>query len=102
MKLEEQQQDNIPVIKGIRLSKDFKRDLARLKPEVLVSAEYVEVFHCLQFGKALPPKYKDHSLQGKLAGYRDCHIFSDLVLIYSVVDEVLNLVRLNTHSEIFK
>lgn len=49
MKLEEQQQDNIPVIKGIRLSKDFKRDLARLKPEVLVSAEYVEVFHCLQY-----------------------------------------------------
>lgn len=102
MKSEKQQKNNTPSIKGVRLSKEFKRDLARLKPEVLVSAEYIEVFHCLQFGKSLPPKYKEHSLQGKLTGYRDCHIFSDLVLIYSVVDEILNLVRLNTHSEIFK
>jgi mRNA interferase YafQ len=49
----------------------------------------------------LPDRLYDHALTGKWAGYRDCHIRPDLVLIYSKPDpESLDLVRLGSHSEL--
>lgn len=50
----------------------------------------------------LPAKYEDHSLSGDLAGFRDCHVKPDLVLIYEKIgDDTLRLVRLGSHSEVF-
>lgn len=43
----------------------------------------------------LDPKYRDHGLSGDWAGYRDCHVRPDLVLIYAKPDDLLlRLVRL--------
>jgi mRNA interferase YafQ len=33
-------------------------------------------------GKDLPARYRDHGLTGQWAGFRDCHLKPDLVLIY--------------------
>ncbi|WP_369669939.1 type II toxin-antitoxin system YafQ family toxin, partial [Enterococcus faecium] len=50
----------------------------------------------------LDPKYRDHDLSGDWAGYRDCHVKPDLVLIYAKPDdETLRLARLGSHSEVF-
>ena len=88
----------------ISFTKDYKRDLKRLanQPEILLSAEMSDVMHHLLNGKNLPEKYKDHALSGNWKGFRDCHIKNDLVLIYHVNNEELTLVRLNTHSEVFR
>jgi addiction module toxin component, yafQ family len=88
----------------ISFTKDYKRDLKRLanQPEILLSAEMIDVMHHLLNGKNLPEKYKDHALSGNWKGFRDCHIKNDLVLIYHVNNEELTLVRLNTHSEVFR
>ncbi|MFC2436118.1 MAG: type II toxin-antitoxin system YafQ family toxin [Aggregatibacter sp.] len=88
----------------ISFTKDYKRDLKRLanQPEILLSAEMIDVMHHLLNGKSLPEKYKDHALSGNWKGFRDCHIKNDLVLIYHVNNEGLTLVRLNTHSEVFR
>ncbi|MWQ19648.1 type II toxin-antitoxin system mRNA interferase toxin, RelE/StbE family, partial [Glaesserella parasuis] len=40
-------------------------------------------------------------LQGELQGFRDCHIKPDLGLIYAVENNLLRLVRLGSHSELF-
>lgn len=86
-------------------TKEFQKDFNKLSRNSLkqvLSPEFTEVMHCLHRNLALPPKYKDHELHGKMKGYRDCHIFNDLVLIYRIVDNArLELIRLNTHSEIF-
>lgn len=86
-------------------SKDFRKDFEKLSQHSLkqvLSPEFTEVMYYLHRNLALPPKYKDHELHGDMKGYRDCHIFSDLVLIYRIVDNArLELIRLNTHSEIF-
>ena len=68
----------------ISFTKDYKRDLKRLanQPEILLSAEMIDVMHHLLNGKNLPEKYKDHALSGNWKGFRDCHIKNDLVLIY--------------------
>lgn len=49
----------------------------------------------------LPEKYQDHPLTGKWIGFRDCHIKPDVVLIYKILDNAIQLHRLGTHSEIF-
>lgn len=58
-------------------------------------------------GRALPAKYKDHSLTGNWENHRECHITPDWLLIYkSVIDsmqfaEWINLYHLYLcHSEI--
>ena len=88
----------------ISFTKDYKRDLKRLanQSEILLSTERIDVMHHLLNGKNLPEKYKDHALSGNWKGFRDCHIKNDLVLIYHVNNEGLTLVRLNTHSEVFR
>lgn len=83
------------------VSKDYKRDLKKIAPEILSSAAFAEVLHYLHIGQSLPIQYKDHALTGNWQGFRDCHIQNDLVLIYKIEAEQLILVRLGSHSELF-
>ncbi len=70
-----------------------RRDLDRLLAGVV--ALLVE-------DRPLPPANRDHPLAGEWKDCRDCHLRPDLVLIYRKPDaEVLQLVRLGSHSELF-
>jgi mRNA interferase YafQ len=52
--------------------------------------------------RALPERSRDHALGGDWRDYRECHLKPDLLLIYRKPDaEVLQLVRLGSHSELF-
>lgn len=83
------------------VTREFKRDFDKLSHKQALSPELIEVMYLLQRNLTLPAKYKDHPLSGELKGFRDCHIFYDLVLIYKIENNRLSLVRINTHSEIF-
>ncbi|OYW55405.1 MAG: addiction module toxin RelE [Hyphomicrobium sp. 32-62-53] len=87
----------------IEYTKSFKQDFKRVKrgrhrniEELLENA-----LEILLSGKALPARYRDHSLTGQWAGFRDCHIKPDLVLIYRAIPEKIQLVRIGSHSELF-
>lgn len=67
----------------------------------LATAEWAEVLNCLVQNIALPEKYRDHALTGNWKGYRDCHVKPDLVLVYKLSDEAIELHQLKTHSELF-
>lgn len=84
----------------IELTNRFKRDLKKNYLKT-ASREWCEVINFLVKGEKLPEKYKDHQLTGEFHGFRDCHVFPDLVLIYEVRDNVVQLVRLASHSEVF-
>lgn len=88
-------------MKTIEVSKQFKRD-AKKHYLSLLTPEWGEVLNCLTNDAAIPEKYKDHALTGNYKGYRDCHVKPDLVLIYRTDENVVELVRLNSHSEVFK
>ena len=76
----------------------FKRDY---KLHENLSSALVEVLWKLSNDESLPVKYRDHALTGNWADFRDCHIRPDLVLIYRKVgDDVLQLVRMGSHSEL--
>ncbi len=65
-------------------------------------ASYVDVVFKLLNGIELDYKYKDHQLKGALKDYRECHIKPDLLLMYAIVDDILELVNIGSHSELFK
>ena len=49
----------------------------------------------------LPPKNRDHKLQGNFKNRRECHIEPDWLLIYKVESDTLTLERTGTHSDLF-
>lgn len=54
-------------------------------------------------GVSLPQKYKDHLLSGNLKGCRECHIRPDLLLIYRIHNDILELalIEVGSHLELF-
>ena len=66
----------------------FKRD-AKRRWEVLLSSAYVEGAYCLINGVPMPEKYKGHELKGDWAGFRECHIQPDMLLIYERGDDIV-------------
>ena len=58
----------------------------------------------LRQGNPLDEKYKDHMLKGEYAGFHECHIKPDWLLIYLIEDNILTLTLVNTgsHSDLFK
>ncbi|WP_410472957.1 type II toxin-antitoxin system YafQ family toxin [Faucicola mancuniensis] len=83
----------------INLTSQFKRDCKK-HYLALVTPAWAEVFAKLLNDEPLPQKYHDHPLKGDLQDLRDCHIQPDLILLYRKYDNVLELVRLGSHSEL--
>jgi mRNA interferase YafQ len=83
----------------------FRRDFKRLKKgqyrrdlDSLVS----EAVSSLIEDSLLPEKNRDHGLGGEWRDHRECHLKPDLLLIYRKSDaDVLQLVRMGSHSELF-
>ncbi len=63
-----------------------------------------DVVDTLRQGKQLDAKYRDHELNGKFKGFRECHIKPDWLLVYLIENDILTLtlVDTGTHSDIFK
>lgn len=80
----------------------FKKDYKKLSNED--KQKLKEIVIKLSKGKKLEEKYKDHKLIGNYLGCRECHIKPDLLLIYKINDNILELAltRIGNHSELFK
>ncbi len=89
------------------LRRVFKRQFARdLKLAVRRGKDLgkiTAVIDLLCAQQPLPPALRDHPLKGEYAGYRDCHVEPDLVLIYRIDNGQLELIclRLGTHADLF-
>ncbi len=81
--------------------RDYKRESKGLHRSTLAD-ELRLVLQALLFDVPLEPRYRDHDLGGNWAGYRECHIKPDLLLIYRKSgSDILRLARLGSHSELF-
>ncbi len=63
-----------------------------------------EVLNALAAGESLPARYDNHPLQGIYADCFECHIKSDLLLIYKVeeTEGKIALLKIGSHSELFR
>ena len=59
------------------------------------------IISTLQKEQSLDVKYVDHPLSGNWNGFRDCHIKPDLVLIYRINKNTLQLARIGSHADLF-
>lgn len=82
------------------VANSFKRDLKKYHL-ALIGEAWTDISNCLLNDLPMPEKYRDHDLTGNWKDFRDCHVQPDLVLIYRIVGDVVELHRLNTHSELF-
>jgi len=80
----------------------FKKDYKKLnsKDKELLK----EVIIKLSNNEELDLKYKDHKLIGNFVDCRECHIKPDLLLIYRINNDILELAltRVGSHSSLFK
>ena len=81
----------------------FKRDYKLAMKRHLNIELLDDMIRTLARGDTLPGKHKDHELSGDWAGYRECHIQPDWLLVYRIDDDVLvlTLARTGTHSDLF-
>ena len=81
--------------------RDYKREAKGLHRATLDS-DLRSVLMVLVTDQPLDAKFRDHDLSGDWAGYRECHLKPDLLLIYRKPDaDTLRLARLGSHSELF-
>lgn len=81
--------------------KDFKRELKGRHSSYL-NDQFPNILAKLAADIPLEDKYRDHELIGNWHGSRECHLKPDLLLIYENNPELLHLVRLGSHSKLFK
>ncbi len=83
-----------------QFKRDYKRE-SKGRHRQSLSADLADLLALLAADKPLPERFHDHGLTGEWSDHRDCHVKPDLVLIYRKPDnQVLQLVRLGSHSEL--
>ena len=83
-----------------QFKRDYKRESKGQYAQILES-NFVETLKLLLADEPLEERHRDHVLTGNWVDHRDCHIRPDLILIYRKPDdEILQLVRLGSHSEL--
>ena len=82
--------------------KIFDKDFKKLKLSDDYYTKFIIYIAKLAEKQSLPIGAKDHQLKGNYLGYREFHISGDLLVIYKIVENNLVLVRIGSHSELFK
>ena len=87
----------------LKLTGQFKKDLKRYKHNAPMLEDLERVLRQLKQKGKVDEKHLPHSLTGTSNGYMECHVPSDFLLIWIAEEEnVIKLVRLGSHSELFR
>lgn len=83
----------------------FKRDYRNARKHAEFDVETLEyVFDALISGERLPSALREHRLgkrSNNWSGFTECHLGSDLLLIYRVRRRAVVLHRIGTHTQLF-
>ncbi len=89
-------------MRRIAQRKQFRADLKRQKRCGRDIEELIAAVELLAEQGELPAAYQAHKLAAKWGGVWECHIEPDWLLIYTVSDEEVLLIRTGTHAELFR
>lgn len=89
-------------MKKVFPSGQYKKDYKRYRHQPKKLKALAEVIDMLANGQPIPPEYSPHKLLGQYKGCLECHVDDDFLLVWlDEVNNVIELVRLGTHSELF-
>ena len=86
----------------LKRHKHFRKDELKIKLTDEQYAKRINYLSSILNNEPLPPEAKDHHLIGEYKDFREFHLGGDMLLIYAIVDDVLYLQRMGTHSQLFK
>ncbi len=88
----------------VKFTTAYKKAYKLMKKRGLDISLLDEVVDLLRQGKQLEERYRDHRLTGNFAGFRECHIKPDWLLIYLIENDILTLTLIDTGSpsDLFK
>ena len=92
---------------NVRWRSQFKKDYRRMMKQGQDIGKLDYVIGELAVPNPLPEQYRDHSLKGDYAGYKECHIEPDWLLIYDYEtldggERQLLLVRTGSHADLLE
>lgn len=82
----------------------FKKELDKLKKNKKFPAKTLKnIIDKITKQEKLKPSFKNHQFQGKWKNFYDCHIKTDLILIYKINKKrkIIILARIGSHSNLF-
>ena len=86
----------------LKYTNQIKRDLKLAQKRGKNLGKLSTIINLLQEEKNLPEKYRNHKLSGNYKDHWECHIEGDWLLIYLLGIDTISLVRLDTHTDLFK
>ena len=89
-------------MKTLQPTTQYRKDLKRFRnyPPKLLALEVLLTL--LQNDQPIPAEYLPHPLHGQYEGCMECHIQGDFLLIwFDSKSNIIELVRLGSHSELF-
>lgn len=87
----------------VKFTSAYKKSYKLMKKRGLDMSELNAVVDKLSMGEQLDGRFRDHALTGNYAGFRECHIKPDWLLVYLIENSILTLtlVDTGTHSDLF-
>lgn len=90
------------MMKDLQPTTQYRKDLKRYKNQPKKLDALREVLEMLQREQPIPAEYKPHMLWGQYKGCMECHIQGNFLLVWFDPErDIIELVRLGTHSELF-
>ncbi len=90
-------------MKILHYSTQYKKDFKRYRNQPKKLEKLLEVLVMLENEETLPQELKAHRLTGQYKDCMECHIEGDFLLIwFDDESNIIELLRLGSHSELFK
>lgn len=86
----------------LKRHKFFRKDELKAKLTDEQYTKKIQYLILILSDEALPPQARDHDLLGDYKGFREFHLGGDMLIIYTVRDDIVYLQRMGTHSQLFK
>lgn len=89
-------------MKELKPTSQYKKDYKRFRNNPKKLEKLFDILELLRQEKPIPEENRPHPLTGDYAGHMECHIEGDFLLIwFDPHSDVISLVRLGSHSELF-
>jgi mRNA interferase YafQ len=85
----------------IAIHKHFTKGVQKAKLNPTNTAKLFFYISLLLNEEDLPHEAKDHQLTGNYKDTKEFHISGDLLVVYRVEDNTLELLKIGTHSQLF-
>ena len=86
----------------IAIHKNFSKGLQKARLNPTNTAKLFMYISLLLNEDELPGEAKDHDLTGNYKDTREFHISGDLLVVYRIENDTLELLKIGTHSQLFK